>query len=185
MKKTLFLLSALIFLVCSCDDDNMPTMPEPEPEPGFTMLDVVTGLDYFDENGAPIGLWKTPNDRPGIARAFPNPNLGVVSILSMKNINRIWLIPSTCMIDTITENIPELSQSLSFEITALEEAQIKDISLSESSLQLSLDLSDTSTGFYKLFYQIEETEEIFWQNIYSDPNGNSIPEFTVLDDICN
>ena len=95
MKKSLFILSAFICLVIfNCKNKENP---EPETEPNYASIDVVTGLDLFDENGSPIGRWKFPNQKPGNGSTFPNPSTGIVSIyntqkIERKNLNlRTWI----------------------------------------------------------------------------------------------
>lgn len=185
MKKILITLSSLLLLTCflsSCDDE-MPTPPTPEPEPRYHELQVITGIDLFDANGSPIGRWKTPNDKPGDASVFPNPGIDLVALYSPQPLIHVWLIPTDCVLDSITADIPALSQDLFYEIDDLEAVQIKDIPLTGANNQINLDLSDVPKGFYKVFFQIE-SEELFWQNIYVDPSAADIPSFEELDGAC-
>jgi hypothetical protein len=181
MKKTFFILGmSLCFLFSNCVDDKEK---EEETSTIYAELDVVTGLDFYDENGSPIGRWKSPNNNPGAVYTYPNPNTGVVAINSQEKIVRIWLIPADCVTDN-TIDIPELSSNLTFEIPELESVQIKDIPLTDFNTQINLNLSDVAAGFYRIFFELE-TGTILWENIYADPSVSSIPTFDFLDGLCD
>lgn len=182
MQKTLFILGLLIFLIIgSCKNEENPIS---QPQPNYTDIDVVTGMDFFDDNGNPIGRWNSPNHNPGDVFTFPNPSIGTVSVYSQQKIVRIWLLPANCITDSITIDIPTLSQDLNYEIAELENLQIKDISIPAFNNQVSLDFSDVSKGFHKIFYQLE-TGALFWQNLFIDPTASNIPTFDELDGLCD
>ncbi len=186
MKKTLFILAALFsFVIYSCDDDDMAG-PDAPTKKTYADLDVVTGLDLSDENGNSLGKWNFPNHKPGQIQVFPNPNSGVASVVSFsqQKVVRIWLIPATCLVDSLTADIPALSANLTYEVSELESAQIKDISVTDFSFQVQLDFSDVPKGLYRLFYQIEGGE-LFWENMYIDPTVSNFPTLDFLDGLCD
>lgn len=183
MEKTLLFLSALFFInLVSCKSDD--THNDPMNEPIYEELGIVTGLDFFDDNGAALGQWKSPNHNPGDALAFPNPNNGNLLVSSLNVIVRIWLIPATCVTDSTTMNILTLSQDLTYTIPELENAQVKDISLSGFNNQVALNFNDVSAGFYKLFFELENGD-LFWQNLYIDPAASNFPTLDFLNDLCD
>ena len=182
MKSTLFLISILsTLLLFSCNDDDNNN---PEPPTAYQELGFVTGLDLFDVNGEAIGRYKDPNHKPGEVSVFPIPNNGVFSIFSLMQVDRLWLIPAECAIDTLNMDIFELSQSLTYEVAEIENAQIKDLNTASLGMQFQLDFSDVDAGYYRLFYQMTN-EELFWQNMFIDPDANGFPDFTLLDNACN
>ena len=174
------ILIALTHFNCKDDDDNT----DPANKTDYTVLDVITGIDFYDDIGLPIGRWKSPNHKPGAIACYPIPNIGTVFISSQQVIERIWLIPADCQIDTVTMNIPSLSQDLNYTITELEAAQVKDMPISNFNNNLILDFSDVTPGFYKIFFLLD-SGVLFWQNLYIDPTVNNIPSFQFLDDLCN
>ena len=178
MKKTFFILGMfLCFLFSNCSDDEGVNT-------SYSELDVVTGLDFYDDNGNPVGRWKSPNNNPGDVHVFPNPNIGVIGVSSLQKIVRIWLIPADCVTDNETADIPGLSENLTYEITELESAQIKDIPLADFNTQINLNLSDVAASFYRIFFELE-TGTLLWENIYVDPSVSSIPTFEFLDGLCD
>ena len=182
MEKLFFILITFIgLLFFNCKNNENP---DPQPQISYEDINIITGLDFFDDNGNPIGRWKSPNHNPGNVATFPNPNIGIVSLYSQQKIVQIWLIPADCFNDTATNDIPTLSQNLDYGIVEIEEISIKNIPVPDFNNQINLDFSDIATGFYKLFYQLE-TEEILWQNLYVDPSSTNIPTFGFLDDLCN
>ena len=183
MKKT-FLFLSILFLInlVSCKSDDTHT--DPMNEPIYQELSIVTGLDFFDDNGAELGRWKSPNHNPGEATAYPNPNNGDAFVYSPNKIVRIWLIPATCVTDSTTANIPTLSQDLTYSISELENAQVKNISLTDFNNSVALNLNDVIAGFYKMFFELENGD-LFWQNLYIDPAASSFSTFDFLDDLCD
>jgi len=182
MKIILYSFCTLLCLMLlNC---NGKENPEPQPQPGYSDIDIITGLDFFDDNGSPISRWKSPNHNPGEVKTYPNPNIGTVSLYSQQEIIRIWLVPAEFLIDSVIMDIPTLSQSLDYSISDLENINIKDIPIPTFNTNISLDFSDVATGFYKLFYQMD-TEELFWQNLYIDPTSTNIPTFGFLDNLCD
>ena len=183
MKKTLLLFTALLlisFFSCKSDDTN----DDPMIDPVYPELDIVTGLDFFDENGAAIGRWKSPNHNPGEISTYPIPTNGIAYVASPNKIVRILLIPTTCATDSSTVDIPILSQDLTYTIAELENIQIADIPLTDFNNQTTLDFSGVVTGFYKLFVELENGEW-FWQNLYIDPAATNFPTFDFLDNLCD
>ncbi|MFK8006024.1 MAG: hypothetical protein AB8H03_06620 [Saprospiraceae bacterium] len=183
MKKLLLFFSILLLfnlMSCENDDDNS----EPMAETVYQELGIVTGLDFFDENGAAIGQWKSPNHNPGEVSTYPIPNNGNVFVYSPNKIVRIWLIPTTCTTDSTIADIPTLSQDLTYTITELENVQVKDIPLTDFNSQVALNFNDVSAGFYKLFFELE-SGDLFWQNLYIDPAASSFPTFDFLDNLCD
>ena len=183
MRKTILFLSILFLInLMSCKSDD--THNDPIDESIYQELEIITGLDFFDENGAAIGRWKSPNHNPGEITTYPNPNTGNAFVYSPNKIVRIWLIPSCCATDSTTTDIPSLSQDLTYTISQLENAQVKDISLIDFNNSTALNFNDVSAGFYKIFYELEN-EDLFWQNLYIDPSATNFPTFDFLNNLCN
>ncbi|GJM17787.1 MAG: hypothetical protein DHS20C13_31140 [Thermodesulfobacteriota bacterium] len=181
LKITRFIAALLLIITyTACEDDDVmePTLPS------YIDIDVVTGLDLYDFNGAPIGRWKFPNNKPGDNHIFPNPCTDAVFVLSQQNIQKLWLVPASCFSDSTTMNIPELSGNLSFSISDIEDNQIKSFEImGATGNNIALDLSDVAPGFYRLFIQLED-EEIYWENIYTDNSVNSFPDWSILEEGC-
>lgn len=182
--KNCFLFLSILFLInlISCKSDDPHN--DPMDEPIYEELGTVTGLDFFDDNGAAIGRWKSPNHNPGEISTYPIPNNGNVFVYSLNKIVRIWLIPGTCAIDSTTEDIPSLSQDLTYTISELENVQVKDISLTDFNNQVALNFNDVSAGFYKIFFELENGD-LFWQNLYIDPAASNFPTFDFIDNLCH
>ncbi|MFK7771367.1 MAG: hypothetical protein AB8F94_04475 [Saprospiraceae bacterium] len=183
MKNILLLFSTLFllqFMSCKSDDNTNKPMDETV----YQELGIVTGLDFFDNNGSPIGQWELPNHNPGEISTYPIPNNGNVFVYSPNKIVRIWLIPATCTIDSSSDDIPTLSQDLTYTIAELENVQVKDIPLTDFNTQVALNFNDVSAGFYKIFFEVE-SGDLFWQNLYIDPTASNFPTFDFLDNLCN
>jgi len=170
----------LFFCVVGCQSD--PPVDE-EPEMKYSQIDVVTGLDLYDANGAPIGIWRKPNDKYEDITAFPVPNNGFLSVFGLENTMKILVIPASCILDSVTTDIKMKSQSLSYNVTDIEELDVASFDLDPNMESINLNLSSFSAGFYRLFY-IGDSENVLWQNIYLDPAVNNFPDFSALETAC-
>lgn len=179
MRQSILLGTLLAFslLISNCEDDDAGTNTD------YTSLFIVTGLDFLDENGQPIGRWGFPNHNPGAFAAFPNPSIGAISLFAQEDLLQVWLIPATCAADSVTMNITTLAAELEYSQNELDDAQIASQSFPAGTRQINLNFEDVPGGFYRLFY--ESTSGVFWQNIYIDPNASSFPNyFQLIDGLC-
>jgi len=178
IKVILAIFCGLLWFSCS-DDDN----PEPQPTVDYSDIDVITGMDFFDQNGQAIGRWGFPNHNPSDVFVYPIPNIGIVSVNSQDKLKRIWLVPVNCFKDSVTMDITMLSESVTYETSEIEAVQIKDIPTPDFVDVVQLDFSDVNIGFYKIFYQ-KENDAIHWRNIYIDPTVNNISDFSFMENNC-
>lgn len=183
IKLTLLLLCIIAFF--SCNDDEDPILEGCGSEPlQYTLINYITGMDFYDANGASIGRWGFPNHKQGDALIYPIPSTGVVSISSQNKIKRIWLAPAACVKDSVTQNITMLSQDLNFSVSEIESIQVKDIPTPDFNNNINLNWIDVPTGMYRVFYQME-SDEIFWYNFYISTGSGNIPDFSFMDNWCN
>ena len=182
MKSINFILIILFLSVLFSCKDKM----EEDASVEYQAIDVITGVDFMDANGQPIGRWGFPNHKKSEDTfIYPIPNNGIfsVSTFNQQTVKRIWLVAADCMRDSVTIDIPTLSQNLTFTVVELETAQLKDISTPDFMDAIQLDFTDVAAGFYKLFYQMD-SDEIFWYNMYIDPNVTNFPDFDFMDNNC-
>ncbi len=114
LKYTFVLL--LLLIICSCGNDDEPDVIDNPSTSDYTALGTITGMDFFDENGQPIGRWGFPNHNPGEIFPFPIPNTGITFVASQEIISRVWLLPAECFKDSVTMDITMLLQDLTYEI---------------------------------------------------------------------
>ena len=182
IKLTLVLFSFLVFSSCGKDDGPVKVC-EPE-NPYYSQINIITGMDFFDFNGNPVGRWGFPNHKTGEAFVYPIPSTGVVSVSSQNKIKRIWLTPAECLKDSVTVDITMLSQSLNFEVSDIASIQVKDIPTPDFNNNINLNFEDVAIGMYRLFYQLD-SDEIFWYNLYIDPSVNNIPNLDFMENGCD
>jgi len=155
-----------LFLLCtSCDKDS---------DSNFEKVNTVTGIAFTDENGSALGQWQFPNEKDTDVGVFPNPAIDVISLFSLVPLSGVWIILGDCEGEDIGADITEMSQSLSYTVSDIVTNQIVLFSDTQtSSNQRSIDISDLEEGFYRIFFEIEATGEIFWKNFYkaNEPTG--------------
>jgi len=163
----------------SCTDVTVTKTQELD----YQSLRAVTGLEMLDASGASFGKWKTPNQNPGSGILFPIPGNGNISFLGGEEFKKIWITPARCVIDTVNTNIEIASLSISVDIEDIEEIVLEEYNASGNTI--NLDLSNLGQGFYKIFYQMENNDDVSWVNYYLDPNYSGIPDIDLLDMECN
>ncbi len=168
-------LFSLIYLCSSCEDADSSL--------DYASIDVVTGLTFFDENGQAIGKWREPNQSTQNVSIYPIPNNGNVFLFSGEIISKLWVVPASCIQVNDNDDIESLSLDLAYDEEDLAEVSIQDIDVVDFTGNLSLNLTDLSPGFYKIFYRMSNNE-IGWTNSYTDPSQTSFPSFAFLDDVC-
>lgn len=184
MKYLQILTLVLIGIACGDDGDGQ------QHSLSFQDLDVVTGIDLTDASGALVGLWRSPNQNTGGSTAFPNPAGDVVNLAvnpsSIAGIQEVLVVPATCLLDRSTTDIPLKSLSLSYTRDEVASLSAKTILLDTNPSTLQLDLSDLTTGFYKVFY-IATDDNLYWINVYKDASlaGQPVLSFQALDQACD
>lgn len=170
----LFLFAVLSF---SCDDDK------PEDNIDFTDMTAVTGLKFFDIDGNAVGKFSEANENVGEIRIYPNPSTGIINVSSLESIDKIWLIPAVCLVDSITNDIPSQSLNLSYTSSELDDAKLRFIDASEFEDNFNLNLETVPVGLYRLFFETKD-QDLRWINIYVDPTLDNIDNFFFLEELC-
>jgi len=90
------------------------------------------------------------------------------------------------LIGRSTTDIPLKSLSLSYTRDEVASLSAKTILLDTNPSTLQLDLSDLTTGFYKVFY-IATDDNLYWINVYKDASlaGQPVLSFQALDQACD
>jgi len=160
-----------IGLLCSCEPNGSGELDLPDtasPCSDINKIEVTTGLQFNDLQGAAIRSWKVPNDVTAtevIMRAFPNPAINNLKIYSELPFTDFWFVPANCPNECTRNYITE------DDITGSEldedELIIKSEflgRLSQSTSNFEVDISSVPMGTYKLFLRLEDGS-IVWQNI--------------------
>ena len=171
----IILLVTLIWIGCSSDDPSSEA---------FAQIDVVTGLDLYDENGNGIGTWENPNHNPGPLRIFPVPAGNNIILSSQIIITDLWIVPASCDKDNTSRDIRSLSMDIEYDENEISSNSISYVPITNFNNQLALNLEGSTPGFYKIFVKTPNGD-FHWQNIYYDPGLVPLVDFSALDDTCN
>jgi len=164
-----------LMLLNACSDS--------EPSLDYASLEVVTGLSLMDANGQSVGLWREPNQSTQNVSIYPIPNNGNVFLFSGEIISKVWIIPASCIQDSVNMDITTLSLSLAYDEEDLAEVSVQEIDVEDFTGNLALNMSTQDPGFYKIFYRMSNNE-IGWTNSYTDPSQTSFPDIDFLDALC-
>jgi len=149
-------------------------------------LDTITGLELFDENGSPIGLWQQPNNRRGDNLIFPVPSSGIINLVAQRdatgnpiNFQRVIIRNGSCCMEQKNEARDDV-----FTLDRISSFPVEDIDMGIDDFSFfQIDMTSFGEGFYKIFMQLEN-DSIFWQNVYIDPSSTNFSDFTFLDTVC-
>lgn len=176
MKRfTFILLAATLILACG-DDSNSEAKANL-----YKNLDIVTGMALTDELGAPIGLWRSPNDKRDGLSIFPNPSKGVFG-LSFQNVEpkQFWIVPANCASDS---DIIVGDIDFSFEKDQITNLALRNGFVPSNGIIINMNLTDLKDGFYKIFFELSNGD-IRWQNVYISPELNHLNYLDQLNAAC-
>ena len=177
MKRIgIIILGSLLWMGCGNDEEQLSE--------AYTDINIVTGLDLYDLNGNSIGTWEKPNHRPGPLRIYPIPAGDALTVSSQSIITDIWVIPASCEKDTTKRNISELSLDLRYSMSEVEMNKISSVQIDNFNNSLSINLTGSTPGFYRLFARTPN-DDLFWQNFYYDPELVPLLDLSLLDLVCN
>lgn len=167
MKK-LILMVIVLTLFISCGDND-----EEDFDP--TRLDIVTGLNLKNDAGQPIVSWGNPNVTLTTSVVlFPNPAIDILRVQASTGIINIWIVngfPSRRFFDT---NFSQVFADNPFQQGEIEASASRTFDNLNGN-NLTLNVSDISQGYYRLFVQLQNGS-IISDNIYIDRSGN--PDLT-------
>lgn len=158
----LVLLAVSMFFACGSEESN-PLM-EIKGEPAE--LSIVTGVNFYDVNGSPIGKIGNPN-------TLTNENLAVYPIpgdgkVTFQNLNGngldFWVLPVEKNKDF--ETVDYNTINFDYPTSILDSLHVMRGNTDLTSLKVSLDFFDA--GYYRLFVEDREGNKTI-ENIYHDP----------------
>lgn len=180
MKYLPMLFTLSIFLLMGCASESQST--------NYQEIDIVTGLNLFDENGAPLGRLALPNDKKGDAAVYPIPAIDVVFVeVQAGSIDTIYIVPATCADDGVPQDVPLQLEDITYTRAELEAATGNDpahIYSWQSGVQrTAIDVSAKLAGFHRVFMR-KADGQLLWYNTYIDPNVTNYADFSFYDMEC-
>lgn len=172
MKQLFLALLALCFLLTACpDDDELPTTVD-----DALAVNIVTGLNAVDSNGAPVGTFENPNTFAGEVAVFPNPatTVAIVQYTGQATgnaaiIDRCWIFTASRDTTFASFNFTLGLNSETYTMQNLDTLSgVANITLGVGTA--TLNLSNFTAGYYRIFYQMGNGER-FWDNLYIDPTA--------------
>lgn len=170
MKKILLLLTVVLALSCTSDD-----------QPENTAMDLVTGITLrqnFDD--APLQLGN-PNALTGNQFViYPNPAISTVVISAQQTITDVWVVKGKAKkiyqntnFNTVLNSNLYTEQSLAAHSSSTLNAQ--------TTSTINLNLDNLQKGYYKVFVKIDGV--IYWDNLYKYDSGqDGEQQFNALTD---
>ncbi len=176
LKQFIYLFSVLAIALfgynCGDTEDPEPTNENPE-----LAINLVTGINMTDEQGAPVGNVGNPNVYPGNLMLFPKPCKDVISVFDMSNFKNIWVTKGNknqsfadIEYDRLLANTDYPTDSILLVTELIFELENQDVS------QVNLNLENLSTGYYRVFVEMK-SGDLFYDNIYVDketPQGERV-----------
>lgn len=183
MKHNFLFLSLFILSLTACVDDEGTGAPGNSSEQ-LAAPDFVSGINYYDANGQPIGTWRTPNEKQDSITAFPNPFIDVFQLFSLDPITKVWVVEASCDSAVSTDNSESILADLSYTDSDLESSSLNVVIETEGDLaQAAFNTESLSEGFYRIFYK-RENGTIGWQNAFKFVGTEPVVPQDYLDDFC-
>lgn len=154
----------IIALLAACGDAD-----EEDFDP--TRIDIVTGMQVVNTQGAAVEQWGNPN-LPNVARAtvFPKPATDVIRVETTSSIKHIWVIsgfPTKRFVDT---NFQQVFAQNSYDVEEVSANATRTLeNLNQTIVDVNLD--GLSQGYYRMFIQFQD-DSLTWDNFYVAGSGS-------------
>ncbi len=169
MKKLIFLLSLTLCFAACKDDDTL------DPFTADLALDIDTGLQTRDINGAPIGQLGNPNTLAGEVDIFTNTAIRSANIQYFGSANlqiqQYWIFPAEPRTDYADINFSTLLSNDTYSADEVSDLNVTQTNLVNLSA-IAVTLDDFTPGYYRIFYLMSD-ETLLWDNLYIDPSASS------------
>lgn len=167
--KHLLLLLTFALLFSTCQDDEMVVDPYTQE----LALEIVTGLQTRDANGAPVGTLGNPNVFSERVDIFPVPAINTVNVQyfgsSNLQVKQYWIFAANATTDYADINYQQELGNGVYSPDEVSNLNIVQTNIVNQSA-FALDLSGFTPGYYRIFY-LMSNDQLNWDNIYVDPNA--------------
>lgn len=167
MKRITLIFVLLIIFSCSNNDDNNNSGSE-------TNLELVTGINIRNSEYSTATQLGNPNVLVNSQFvAYPNPPNGILRILASENITDVWLIAANAKKTNQQTDFSSVLNSNLYPQSLIEtNSQIDFTDL--NTINLTLNLENLNSGYYRLFVKINGA--LYWDNIYILENNFDIQD---------
>ena len=166
---SIFIIAIVIFFSACKDKSN-----EPEPSMDWSNVEIVTGVKMTDQNGAAIGQVGNPNVKNEDFAIFPNPAVDVVFIQTRTALAELYILPASKNVDFSDENFEERFSGFQYSLDDIVKPTTQSLTFDSLVQNIQLNISDFSTGYYRLFFRENQSGDFQWENLYID-NENPYP----------
>lgn len=146
----------MIVLFASCEEEKIDS--ELSHEVAYEKVDVVTGIQLRDQQGADIVVRGNPNEVRQGSAVYPNPYEDAFSIFSPQGVESIWVVPSVknTFYDDSPTSLDSLLADYIYNIGDIEAVAVAGIlTETDTTSFANVFAADLGVGFYRVF--VEDT----------------------------
>jgi len=170
MKKLIILLSVLIISYSCKKDSNPDTSPEPNEEITEITADainIVTGLQFQYIDGSSLFTVGNPNVKNDSIFMFPVPAKNTLQVRSSTKIDKVWILPAKKIDDQFqTKDFVVMLKNMDYDMSNSDATLV--FSASSTIANVTLDLNQYESGYYRIFIRLKSDGKVHWDNIYID-----------------
>lgn len=174
--KNLFPLFIFVLLFAACVDDEVVV----DPYDAELQLEIVTGIQARDSNGAPLGIYGNPNTFSGEVDIYPNPMIGQANIQffggSGLEVKQYWIFAA----DKNTE-YADINYGTLLDNATYSPDEVSDLPITQTNTvnqgAFAIIVDNFTSGYYRIFYLMSDNS-LFWDNIYVDPTASNLATLT-------
>ncbi len=174
-RISIFIIATVIFFSACKDESN-----EPEPSTDWSDVEMVTGVQLTDFNGNLIGKVGNPNTKNEDFAIFPNPAVDVIFIQTRTALAELYILPASKNMEFSDENFEERFSGFQYSTDDIVEPTTQSLTFDSLVQNTQINISDFSTGYYRLFFREKQGGDFQWENLYID---NENPSSTMIDSL--
>lgn len=172
MIKTLFPLFIFALCFASCGDDEVVI----DPYDAELQLEIVTGLQARDSNGAPVGSYGNPNTFSGEIDIYPNPMIDQANIQYFGGagleVKQYWIFAADK-----DAGYADINYSVLLDNATYSPDEVSNLTITQTNTvnqgAFAINVDSFSPGYYRIFYLMSDNT-LFWDNIYVDPTASNL-----------
>ncbi|MEM8508593.1 MAG: hypothetical protein AAF717_12225 [Bacteroidota bacterium] len=167
MRRLFSTVFLLLVVACSNDDDSANDDPSD--------IRWVTGVRLVQSGGSPPIIAGNPNVLGQKILIFPNPAIGTffVDTSLSETISGVWVRPGTATKSFDNIDFTEVLGSTLYQKSEIEANSVLSFPNTNTS-NLSVDVSDLDSGYYRVFVEIDGA--FYWENIFVANTNESVQE---------
>ena len=175
--KRLTLILCILTVLYSCKKDSTPdetSSPVPNEEVTEITADainIVTGIQFQYTDGSSLFAVGNPNVKNDSIFMFPIPAKNTLQVRSSTKIDKVWILPAEKVSEQFqTKDFVYMLKGMDYDMDNSDATLV--FSANNTVSNVTLDLNQYESGYYRIFIRLKPDGMVHWDNIYIDKTND-------------